>query len=234
MHRTISILAACPRTLVTELLVTALSANESFRVIAHVSSTADIAVALEHNHTDIVLLDGDCNGRVELINFIRSRTSGVNCIVLLEQRDRQHVIDCFRAGARGVFLKSSSEFSLLCKCIQVVSSGQIWVSNEELAWIIDELERSTSRSRPLRVINAQGQNLLSRREEDVVRLLMDGMSNRDIARSLDLSEHTIKNYLFRIFDKLGVSSRTELLLYAMSFRLNEPKPPIYAMVANAS
>jgi DNA-binding CsgD family transcriptional regulator len=58
--------------------------------------------------------------------------------------------------------------------------------------------------------------LLTKREEDVVRLLAEGMQNRDIANELKLSEHTVKNYLFHIFDKLGVSSRVELVLYAIS------------------
>jgi DNA-binding CsgD family transcriptional regulator len=69
---------------------------------------------------------------------------------------------------------------------------------------------------PMRVVNADGMRLLTKREEDVVRLLAEGMQNRDIAQELKLSEHTVKNYLFHIFDKLGVSSRVELVLYAVS------------------
>ena len=68
----------------------------------------------------------------------------------------------------------------------------------------------------MRVVNADGMKLLTKREEDVVRLLGDGLQNREIAHELNLSEHTIKNYLFHIFDKLGVSSRVELILYAVS------------------
>jgi DNA-binding CsgD family transcriptional regulator len=68
----------------------------------------------------------------------------------------------------------------------------------------------------MRVVNADGLRLLTRREEDVVRLLAEGLQNRDIAKELKLSEHTVKNYLFHIFDKLGVSSRVELVLYAVS------------------
>jgi DNA-binding NarL/FixJ family response regulator len=64
--------------------------------------------------------------------------------------------------------------------------------------------------------------LLTKREEDVVRLLAEGLQNRDIARELKLSEHTIKNYLFHIFDKLGVSSRVELVLYAVSTTKRTP------------
>jgi DNA-binding CsgD family transcriptional regulator len=60
--------------------------------------------------------------------------------------------------------------------------------------------------------------LLTRREEEVVRLVADGMKNGEIAKNLDLAEHSIRNYLYRIFDKLGVSSRVELILYTFNKR----------------
>ncbi len=69
---------------------------------------------------------------------------------------------------------------------------------------------------PLRVVNWNGENLLSQREEDVVRLVSYGLSNREIASELGLSQHTVKNHLFNIFNRLGVSSRVEVVLYAMN------------------
>ena len=66
----------------------------------------------------------------------------------------------------------------------------------------------------MRVVDANGVNLLTNREEDVVRLVAEGLTNREIAERLKLSEHTIKNYVFRIFDKLGINTRVELVLYA--------------------
>jgi DNA-binding CsgD family transcriptional regulator len=66
------------------------------------------------------------------------------------------------------------------------------------------------------MVNSEGLKLLTNREEDVVRLLSEGMQNREIASELKLSEHTVKNYIFHIFDKLGVSSRVELVMYAVS------------------
>jgi len=68
----------------------------------------------------------------------------------------------------------------------------------------------------LRVINSKGGQLLTPREEQVVALVAEGLSNRDVARELNLSQHTVKKYLFRIFDKLGISSRVELVLYAVN------------------
>jgi len=68
----------------------------------------------------------------------------------------------------------------------------------------------------VRAVDCDGANLLTKREEDLVRAVADGLSNRDIAGKLNLSEHTVKNYIFRIFEKLGVSNRVELVLYALS------------------
>jgi len=68
----------------------------------------------------------------------------------------------------------------------------------------------------MKVVNADSLRMLTKREEDVVRLLAEGLQNREIARQLGLSEHTVKNYMFHIFEKLGVSSRVELVLYAVS------------------
>jgi DNA-binding CsgD family transcriptional regulator len=67
----------------------------------------------------------------------------------------------------------------------------------------------------MKFVNASGDSLLSAREVDVVRCVAEGLSNREIAQRLTLREHTVKNYLFRIFDKLGVSSRVEVVLYAL-------------------
>jgi DNA-binding NarL/FixJ family response regulator len=226
LEQIIEILIACPKNLASELLVAALSGNSRFRIVAHAASGSEILDALNNYRPDVVLLEdetpGDLGGAIEVLSLLRRSDHDVKPIVLLEGRDRHRIVECFRMGAKGVFSKGSADFKLLCKCVDCIYRGQIWASSEELSWVIGALAESTSRPSPQRVVNAQGQNLLSKREEDVVSLLMEGHSNREIAQSLKLSEHTIKNYLFRIFDKLGVSSRTELLLYAMKFRTNDP------------
>lgn len=71
---------------------------------------------------------------------------------------------------------------------------------------------------PLRLVNLQGRRLLTKREDDVVKLVADGLSNRNVAHKLGLTEHTVSNYLFRIYEKLGISSRVELVLYALKQR----------------
>jgi DNA-binding CsgD family transcriptional regulator len=78
------------------------------------------------------------------------------------------------------------------------------------------LSNSAPSHRPLKIRSAGGMALLTPRERDVVRLTAEGMRNQEISVKLNLSEHTVRNYLLRIFDKLGISSRVELVLYAFS------------------
>jgi DNA-binding NarL/FixJ family response regulator len=133
-------------------------------------------------------------------------------ILLLDSCDRDVVVSAFRSGARGIFCFSDYPFRMLCKCIRCVHRGQIWASSEQVQQVIQEITHVPS----LRTVNSKGMKLLTPREEQVVALVADGLSNRETARELSLSENTIKKYLFRIFDKLGISSRVELVLFAVS------------------
>ena len=91
-------------------------------------------------------------------------------------------------------------------------AGQVWANSKQLRYLLEVITHVPS----LRVVNSAGDELLTTREEQVVALVAEGLSNREIAKELGLSEHTIKKYLFRVFDKLGISSRVELVLYAVS------------------
>jgi DNA-binding NarL/FixJ family response regulator len=101
----------------------------------------------------------------------------------------------------------------LCKCIHAVFSGQIWANSKQLQVVVDALSKNVP---PARIRNARGASLLTQREEGLVHLVAEGRTNRDISRHLNLSEHTVRNYLFRIFNKLGTSNRLELALYAIN------------------
>jgi len=99
-----------------------------------------------------------------------------------------------------------------------VHRGQTWATAEQIQFLIDMVSRVPS----LRVVNANGEVLVTPREEQVVALVAEGLSNREIAQELALSEHTVKKYLFRIFEKLGISTRVELVLYALNHGDHRP------------
>jgi DNA-binding NarL/FixJ family response regulator len=107
---------------------------------------------------------------------------------------------------------------MLCKCIQCVSRGEIWINSQQMNYMLEALSEVPT----LRVVNSNGRLLLTPREEQVVALVADGLTNRGVANELGLSEHTIKKYLLRIFDKVGISSRVELVLYAVSHGEHRP------------
>ncbi|HTR67216.1 MAG TPA: response regulator transcription factor [Terriglobales bacterium] len=133
-------------------------------------------------------------------------------ILLLDFYDRDLVVNAFRSGALGLFCLAESPFRMLGKCIHSVHRGEIWANNQQIRFLLETVSQVPS----LRMIDAQGTRLLTPREEQVVALVADGLSNREVAAELKLSEHTVKKYLFRIFDKLGISSRVELVLYAVN------------------
>jgi DNA-binding NarL/FixJ family response regulator len=199
-----------------ELLMAALKRRATFRVVASAATAHEVLEAVVSVNVDVALIsatlaDGPLSG-FGALRQIRASSPDVKSVMLLDGHEHSPVVDAFRAGAKGVFCLPQSTFKALCRCVEQVHAGQIWASSSELSEVIEAF----SQLAPMRVVNADGMRLLTKREEEVVRLLAEGLQNRDIAKELKLSEHTIKNYLFHIFDKLGVSSRVELVLYAVS------------------
>jgi len=156
------------------------------------------------------LQDGPLTG-FHILRELCTRFPKTRVIMLLKSAQQELVVDAFRAGAKGVFCRAEP-VEILCKCISAVHQGQIWANSQQFQYILDAL----SCAAPLRIVNPQGRTLLTNREKDVVKLVAEGLSNRAIAQELGLTEHTISNYLFRIYEKLGISSRVELVLYSFS------------------
>ena len=98
------------------------------------------------------------------------------------------------------------------KCLRRVHEGQIWANSEQMGLLAQAFASSDT----VHAVDARGMNLLSKRETEIVRSVAEGLTNREIAERLGLSPHTIKNSLFRISDKLGVSNRVELLFMTIS------------------
>jgi DNA-binding NarL/FixJ family response regulator len=162
------------------------------------------------------LQEGPLEG-YRVLSELRSLQTATRAIMLLESRERDLVVDAFRCGAHGVVFRDE-RLETLGKCIHAVHAGQVWASSEHLGYLLDAL----SHAMPLRLQNAQGSDLLSKRQEEVVRLVSEGLTNREVSAQLGLSEHTVRNYLFRVFDKLGVSTRVELVLYCLQRKQKSP------------
>ena len=199
-----------------QLLVSALRRRPELQITSCILDPDVILHAIDSMPVQVAVLNADSprDGWPDMTVIRRMHLARpeVAKIILLDTYDREVVVNAFRSGARGLFCFSQYPFRLLCKCIQCVHQGQVWANTEQMQYLVEALSQVPS----LHMVNSRGIRLLTPREEQVVALVADGLSNREVARELCLSEHTIKKYLFRIFDKLGISSRVELVLYALS------------------
>ena len=212
----IGVLIADSNRMQAQLLTSALRRHSEFRVQTCEMDTFSIlqAVTAKHPAIAILSLNPSTHASETVITLRRFHLSHpeIPKVLLVDTCDRELVVSAFRSGARGIFPITDANLRLLCKCLLRVAAGQIWANTEQLNYVIDLISEVPS----LRVLNARGTSLLTPREEQVVALVAEGLGNRQIAGELSLSEHTIKKYLYRIFEKLGISTRVELVLYAVN------------------
>jgi len=199
----------------TQLLADALKRDHGLDVISLDSDSPNlIASAVAHQARVLVIssnLDEESHRAFEVLRELRRAHPEIRAVMLMDSSKREFILHAFRSGARGIFSRHESVESL-CKCVRSVHEGQIWASSLQMSFAVEALASSPT----FRAVDANGLDLLSKREMEVVRSLAEGLTNREIAERLGLSQHTIKNYLFRVFDKLGVSSRVELLFMTLS------------------
>jgi DNA-binding NarL/FixJ family response regulator len=184
------------------------------KVVGYATDAAGIREGLEKNEADVAVigarLEEEALAGFEITREILASRSKPSVVIILDSNKPAMVVEAFRAGASGIFSRDQSS-ELLCKCIHAVHKGQVWANSKELHFVIDALGPAPM-AKP---ISSRGLGLLTKREEGVVHLVAEGMTNRDISQQLKLSEHTVRNYLFRIFNKVGTSNRLELALYAI-------------------
>jgi two-component system nitrate/nitrite response regulator NarL len=165
---------------------------------------------------DILLLDLNMpdKGGLTVLEELNFDSLATQVIVLTATEDDREAVRAMRLGARGIVLKQSAS-DLLVKSIRRVHGGEIWLDNRITAEVMNTFARSSEgreqRDKPL----------LSDRESQIMRLVAQGQRNKEIGQNLFISEQTVKNHVHNIFDKLGVSDRLELVLYAIHHHLIE-------------
>src|SRR3982074_319908 len=220
----INLLMADLPTMLCDLLQGALEAVPDIQVVKPVNDLQNLLDASKNGTADVILLgcsrvENIC-GAVAIIDVLPDLHKDAKVIVITQKSGYAEVISFFRAGVKGIICNLNLRFEMLCKSVRCVHRGQIWASNEQLAYLVS----SVSRPKSTDVTDSHGRPLLTAREQQVLHLLADGLSNLELATVLKLSEHTIKNHLFRIYDKLGVSNRMEAVLYALTPRNTVPTP----------
>ena len=213
----IRVLAADSTRMSSQLLAEALAQDRQFEVTGIEPKGSSILEVVAQRKPHVVLvssvLEQSTTLGFDLTRQVRAAYPEIRVILLMDTCSRSAVVEAFRCGAQGVFSRTESS-KTLAKCINSVHQGQVWASSAELRYLIEAFQESAL----VPLVDSRLEAILSKREQDVVRCVAEGLSNREIAKRLKLTEHTVKNYLFRIFDKLGVSSRVGVVLYVFRFR----------------
>lgn len=212
----IRIVVADDHPLVREGLRTLLAQQREFDVVGEAGDGLEAVEQAKALKPDVVLLDlamPRLHG-LDALKALGEAVPDVKVVLLTAAIEREEAALALRGGARGIVLKESATH-LLYKCIRVVMAGELWVGHEridDLLRALREIDRARSQAR-------SPASTLTPRELQVVAAVVEGASNKDIGKTFGLSEQTVKNHLSNIFDKLGVSNRLELALYAVHHRL---------------
>jgi len=155
--------------------------------------------------TELIRAEGHSQ---QLFSQLPQCAPGAAAIVFTNSAEEKDVVDAMRGGARG-FLHKKAPTTTLLKCVRQVAAGQIWLENQHLEMVLKAL-RSDRRANT---------SDLSVREREIVRQLLTGSKNKEIAAALSISEKTVKNHLSNVFDKLGVKDRLELAVMVHTQKL---------------
>lgn len=206
----IAILVAGDDPLVREGLRALLSSQPDFIVIGQVHDARDALRQLRETMPDILLLDVTLLGPfgLDTLDAVSKSSTSRPCqtIMLTAATGNQDIVTWLRHGVRGVLSRHSS-IDLIFKCVRIVHTGEVWIARDMMTPIVEALSRSIHPSpRDFR---------LTRREFQILQLIVQGDTNKGIAGRLAVSEDTVKHHLTNIFDKTGASNRLELALFAV-------------------
>jgi len=214
MARAISVLLADDHVLFRQALRHLLEMEFDIKVVAEASDGATAIAMVEQYHPDVVLLDISMPAMDGIIATAKLREDypDIGIIILTMFAEDTHIIRAIRAGANGYLLKNTDSARVI-EAIRAVSRGQSILEPTLVAKLLDEFRKMSDVRSPT---NVSG---LTDRELELLRLVARGLSNKEIASTLELAESTVKNRLSILFEKLDVKDRTQAAIYAMSHGL---------------
>jgi DNA-binding NarL/FixJ family response regulator len=184
--------------------------EDDLRVVAQADSIENLRAAIERYPTDIVLLEGSLlAGTANVIPDLLRIAPDLKLIVQAVAADENHTVELYRRGVRGIISRSISP-DLLVRCVRRIASGETWIDNQSVNWVIEAY-----RAQAAALVSPRNQPRLSPKEMAIITCITQGKRNKEIAFQLGTTEQVIKNYLRKIYDKLGVSDRLELALYCL-------------------
>jgi len=188
--------------------------EDDVRVVAQADSIENLHSAVQRYPTDVVLLEGGMlTGTANAIPELLRIAPNIKIIVQASHSDESHTVELYRRGVRGIISRAISP-DLLVKCIRKIAGGETWIDNQSVNLVIEAY-----RSQAAALVSPRTQPRLSPKEMAIITCITQGKRNKEIAYQLGTTEQVIKNYLRKIYDKLGVSDRLELALYCLHHKI---------------
>jgi DNA-binding NarL/FixJ family response regulator len=185
-------------------------------VVAEADNLQGLQDTVQRVPADVLLLEGAMiNGTANAVPAVVRLAPDLKIIVQAASTDESHTVDLYRRGVRGIIPRSISP-DLLVKCVRKIAAGETWIDNQSVTWVIEAY-----RSQAGNTNNPRNQPRLNQKEMLIIAGITQGKRNKEIAYQLGTTEQVVKNYLRKIYDKLGVSDRLELALYCLHHQLHK-------------
>lgn len=198
-----------------------LAEQPDFEVVAEAADGGEVGSIIHRQKPEILLLDLCMPkvGGLQALEALRDVKHDTKVIILTASAKEEDYVQVMMAGARGIVLKDTSA-ALLFKAVRKVQQGEVWLDRKTTAAVLREF---TSPDKP--ASNSRDEPNLSKRELEIVGYVAQGFKNKEIASRMFISEQTVKNHLHNVFEKVGVSDRLELALYAIDRKITGVTAP---------
>src|SRR5215469_10659461 len=188
--------------------------EDDIRVVAQAENLGQVLAAAAKFPADVLLFEAAISpNSPEAISEVLKRASNLKVIVLSPESDEDTTVEYFRRGVRGLLPRSIAP-EMLVKCVRKVAVGETWIDNQSVNWVIEAYRQQAAQ-----LTSPRTKTKLSDKELLIISCVTQGMRNKEIASEIGTTEQVVKNYLRKVYDKLGVSDRLELALYCIHHRL---------------
>jgi DNA-binding NarL/FixJ family response regulator len=197
-----------------------LALEDDVRVVAQAENLGQTLAAVQKFPADVLLFESRLTPNpAEAVSEVMKKAPNIRIIVITGDIDEMTTVDYLRRGVKGIINRAISP-DLLVRCMRKVQGGEMWLDNQGVSWVIEAYK-----SQATMLTSPRPKNRLTDKEMLIVSCVAQGMKNKDIANEIGTTEQVVKNYLRRVYDKLGVSDRLELALYCVHHRLLDNAAP---------
>jgi DNA-binding NarL/FixJ family response regulator len=200
-----------------------LDREEDITIVGEAKASDEVPNLVRRSQPDVLLLDIEATDYrpLDVLRILKGSrdTEAVRTILLLPSVQRSEVVRALKLGACGILPKDALP-EVLLKSIRAVMNGVLWVDREIVQTMIHAINEATAALPENRISD------VTAREMDIIRAIVDGQVNKEIAETFGISEYTVKHHLTRIFDKLRVANRVELAIFALAHGLVNEEAPL--------